>query len=105
MQETKTIKGFFIMLKNLIFKKNKEDFLILEKIKEEKEEEFRLLEEIENVKEMLKFAVEEFNQQTEEGLVESSIYLVLSLEAKLNYLIKQAKRKNIKYDENILMAG
>ena len=105
MQETKTIKGFFIMLKNLIFKKNKEDFLILEKIKEEKEEEFRLLEEIENVKEMLKFAVEEFNQQTEEGLVESSIYLVLSFEAKLNYLIKQAKRKNIKYDENILMAG
>ncbi len=106
MQEIKKIKGFFSMLKNLILKKDdEEDFLILEKIKKEKEEEFRLLEQIESVKEMLKFAIKEFNQQTEEGLVESSIYLVLSLEAKLNYLIKQAKRKNIKYDENILMAG
>ena len=64
-----------------------------------------MLEEIEDVKEELQFAMEEFNQQTEEGLVESSIYLVRSLEAKLNYLIKKAKRKNIKYDENIFIAG
>ncbi len=105
MQEAKIVKSFFIMLKNLVFKKNKEDFLILEKIKEDREEEFRLLEEIENVKEMLKSAIEEFNQQTEEELIEASIYFVCSLETKLNYLIKQAKRKNIKYDENILMAG
>lgn len=106
MQKIKTIKGFFTMLKNLILKKDsEEDFIILEKIKKEKEEEFRLLEEIEDVKEELQFAMEEFNQQTEEGLVESSIYLVRSLEAKLNYLIKKAKRKNIKYDENIFIAG
>lgn len=106
MYESKKINGFFAIFKNLNFKKNyNENLKVLEKSNEDKEKIYELLNEIEYVKNMLKVATNEFNNQTEKELIESSIYLVLSLETKLNYLIKEAKRKNIKYEENILMAG
>lgn len=106
MYNSKKMNGFFAIFKNLNFKKNcDENFRILEKSDEDREEIYKLIKEIEYVKNMLTIATNEFNNQTEKELIESSIYLVLSLETKLNYLIKEAKRKNIRYEENILVAG
>ena len=74
----------------------------LEFEKKRKEEICKILNEIREVKKDLKCANSEFNCHTETDLIESSVYLIRALEKKLNFLLKEARKKNIKYDEEVV---
>lgn len=109
MDKCKKTYGFFDFIerffsKNKIEKKEKysrKKGLVFEQ--EKKEEEYKILDEIREVKENLKCATSEFNLQTETELIESSVFLIRALEKKLNFLLKEARQKNIKYDEEIVV--
>ncbi len=58
----------------------------------------KILLELEEVKNQLEHAQLLFNSQTNLDLIDSCIYQIDSLEAKYNYLIKEARKKGIKND-------
>ncbi len=58
----------------------------------------KILLELAEVKDQLEHAQLLFNSQTNLDLIDSCIYQIDSLEAKYNYLIKEARKKGIKTD-------
>lgn len=58
----------------------------------------KILLELEEVKNQLDHAQLLFNSQTNLDLIDACIYQIDSLEAKYNYLIKEARKKGIKSD-------
>jgi len=107
------INGFFTILQRLFKKNNKinlESFKKneVEEIKEKdynfENDEFLLISEIEEVKFMLEQAKVEFNNQTDFDLISSSIYYIRALETKLNYLIKKARKNNVRCSEKLIFS-
>ena len=104
------ISGIFLAFQKLFFRKgvlkkgdranNKKE--VTKILCEDKNSHINILKEIEQVKVLLEQANIEFNSQINSDLIESCIYNIESLETRYNYLIKEARKLNIRQDARVI---
>ncbi len=93
------LNSWFFTLQKFIFKKFLNTTNSINSISAHFDEEQNnnlLLEELDLVQNQLAQAHVVFNSQTNVDLIESSIYYIDSLETKYNYLIKEARKRQLK---------